>query len=450
MSLSKEIVHAVRQRQNRGLPEKIRGKVNLHIIDTIGISLAAYRGAPVALNAIMGISVGVSGGTGRVIGSERSLPPAYAAFANTALAHALDYDDINDLARIHPTPVTLAAALAAADAGPSRGTDLITAVGLGNELLCRLGYAIEPRGTGADSKWFLSQLFGYLGAAITAGLVLGLDDDELVNALGLAYMQSAGGKEPGVGTGSQARAIYPAFSSMGGVQAALLAHAGVTAPASCLDGKTGFFENYFGENLTKEQCNVLLDTETWAFAQTSIKLFPSCRYSHPFIQSALELRKQFRLDEIKEVVIGVNHTADMLCQPLEKRCHPTTIQDAKFSIPYMVAFSFVHGSVNLNNLMEESLKDPQTLAFTDRIKIEQTQEDTPGIPLGDLKVIGTSGTTRNMNRIKSETAVNGVKQKFIECVQFGNAGVPERLWEILSDDLDFNMLKKLPLLDSRG
>ena len=140
----------------------------------------------------------------------------------------------------------------------------------------------------------------------------------------------------------------------------------------------------------------------------------------------------------------------MLCQPLEKRCHPTTIQDAKFSIPYMVAFSFVHGSVNLNNLTEESLKDPQILAFTDRIKIEQTQEDTPGIPLGDLKVIGTSGTKRNMNRIKSETAVNGVKQKFIECVQFGNAGDPERLWEILSDDLDFNMLKKLPLLDSRG
>ena len=48
LSLSEEIVHAVRQRQNRGLPEKIRGKVNLHIIDTIGISLAAYRGAPVA------------------------------------------------------------------------------------------------------------------------------------------------------------------------------------------------------------------------------------------------------------------------------------------------------------------------------------------------------------------------------------------------------------------
>ncbi|WP_428911722.1 MmgE/PrpD family protein [Niallia sp. Krafla_26] len=449
MSLSNEIVRAVRQRQSQGLSEDIRSKVILHIMDTIGISLAAYKGAPVALRAIQGISFGVEGGMGRVIGSARCLPPAYASFANTALAHALDYDDINDLARIHPTPVTLAAALAAADAGPSRGTDLITAVGLGNELLCRLGHAIKPCGTGADSKWFLSQLFGYLGAAITAGLILGLNDDELIHALGLAYMQAAGGKESGVGTGSQARAIYPAFSSMGGVQAALLAHAGITAPASCLDGKTGFFRNYLGENLTEEHHSVLLNTETWAFSHTSIKLFPSCRYSHPFIQSALELRKQFRLDEIKEIVIGINHTANMLCQPLEQRCRPTTIQDAKFSIPYMVAFSFIHGRVNLNNLTEESLKDPLILAFTDRIKIEQTQEDAPGIPLGDLKVIGTRGTKRKIKRIDSETSVNEVKQKFIECMQFGNVGDPERQWELLSDHLDYDIINKLPILDTK-
>ena len=59
------------------------------------------------------------------------------------------------------------------------------------------GICDRTRGTGTDSKWFLSQLFGYLGAAITAGLVLGLDDNKLVHALGLAYMQAAGGKEPG-------------------------------------------------------------------------------------------------------------------------------------------------------------------------------------------------------------------------------------------------------------
>ncbi len=45
-----------------------------------------------------------------MIGSKLRYPPAYAAFANTALEHPFDYDDLNDLARIHPTPVILAAA----------------------------------------------------------------------------------------------------------------------------------------------------------------------------------------------------------------------------------------------------------------------------------------------------------------------------------------------------
>jgi 2-methylcitrate dehydratase PrpD len=446
LSLSHQIVQAIRQRQKRGLPEQIREKVILHVCDTIAISLASYKGAPIALKSIAGLSIGVKGGTGRVIGSEQQLPPAYAAFANTALAHALDYDDINDLARIHPTPVTLAAALAAGNAEDIRSIDLITAVGLGNELLCRLGYAIEPRGTGTDSKWFLSQLFGYLGAAITAGLVLGLDDNELVHALGLAYMQVAGGKEPGVGTGSQARSIYPAFSSMGGVQAAFLAREGVSAPASCLDGETGFFLNYLGKNLNEKQRSVLLNTETWAFSDTSIKLYPSCRYSHPFIKAALVLRNQIRLNDIHQIVIGVNKTANMLCQPLEDRCHPQTLQDAKFSIPFMVAFALIHGDVNLNYLTEQALIDADVLNLMTYIKIEQTQDDHFGIPLGDLKIITGQGTKGHIERILPETTFGEVRKKFIECCQYANVAQPEVLWETLRTNLDFDEIKRLPII----
>ncbi len=445
-SLSFDIINAIRQRQNRGLPEEVYKKVILHISDTIGISLAAHKGAPIALQSIAGISLGVEGGAGRVIGSGHRLPPAYAAFSNTALAHALDYDDINDLARIHPTPIILASALAAADIEESRATDLVTAVGLGNELICRLGHAIEPRGTGADSKWFLSQLFGYLGAAITAGLVLGLDDSELVNALGLAYMQLAGGKEPGVGVGSQARSIYPAFASMGGVQAAFLAREGVTAPASSLDGKTGLFRNYFGENLSDGQRKILLDTETWAFSDTSIKLFPSCRYSHPYIKSALLLRNEVKHTRIENLVIGVNETANMLCHPIEERCRPKTLQDAKFSIPFIVAFTFIHGSVNLNNLTDKALMDSQVLDLTKLVKIKYTQPDTIGLPHGDIEVKTAQGTKRHIERCLPIVTIEEVKKKFIECCLFANINEAEEIWKTISNNPDYDLLNKLPLL----
>lgn len=440
MPLSRELAGAIRARQIRGLPQEIQDKVKIHISDTIAISLAAHKGAPVAQQSISALGLGGASGNGRVIGSPLRLPPASAAFANTALAHAMDFDDINDLSRIHPTPITLAAALAAADLGDSPAVDFITAVGIGNEVLCRLGRAVEPKGTGPDANWFLSQLFGYFGAAITAGLVLGLDDEKLGHAIGLAYMQAAGGKEAGVGTGSQARAIYPAFASMGGVQAAFLAREGVTAPASSLDGPTGFFPVYFGNNLAVDQRRLLLDSESWIFSDTSIKLFPSCRYSHPFIQSALLLRKKIDLANIKKIIIGVNKTADMLCRPLADRCRPKTLQDAKFSIPFMVAFTFVHGQVNLNNLTEESLTETAVLQLADLICVESTQKDDPGLPPGDIRVFSATEEHRSIQILDPEVPLADAKSKFIQCIRFAGIAEPELLWEKLAQRDDYGLI----------
>lgn len=442
LTLSTEWIQAIRIRQKQGLPEKIAEKTKLHIKDTVAISLAAQKRAPTAHQSMLAMAMGASG-TGKVIGSPMRLPPGHAAFCNTALAHALDFEDINDLARIHPTPISLAAALAAADAGKPPAIDLVTAVALGNELLCRMGKAIEPKGVGADANWFLSQLFGYFGAAITAGLVLGLTDEELRHAIGLAYMQAAGGKEAGVGTGSQARSIYPAFASMGGVQAALLASQGVTAPSSSMDGPTGFFRIYFGQNLAESQQSILLDTETWAFADTSIKLFPSCRYSHPFIQAALLLRGKTEAQEISRIVIGANETAAMLCRPLAERCRPRTLQDAKFSIPFMVAFALVHGRVDLNNLTEKALDDSNVLQLASLIEIKPAQANFPGLPPGDVRIFTKSEELHSVYSLSPDTDPNAVKDKFVQCCSAAEITLPEALWGQLTKQLDYDLADAL-------
>ena len=282
-------------------------------------------------------------------------------------------------------------------------------------------------------------MFGYFGAAITAGLVLGLDDEKLGHAIGLAYMQAAGGKEAGVGTGSQARAIYPAFASMGGVQAAFLAREGVTAPASSLDGATGFFPVYFGKNLTGHQRHILLDSESWVFSDTSIKLFPSCRYSHPFIQSALLLRDKIDAAAIKKLIIGVNETADMLCRPLADRCQPNTLQDAKFSIPFMVAFTFVHGKVDLTNLTEESLTDSAVLQLAERIVVERTQQDHAGLPPGDIRVVSATEEHHSIQILDPQVSTADARNKFIQCLHFAGIDEPELLGNKLEQHTDYSL-----------
>ena len=79
-----------------------------------------------------------------ILGLARRVPAPQAAFANAALIHILDFDDIHDEARLHPTPVALSAALAAASLCDAGGKRVLEATVLGDELICRLGAMIGP------------------------------------------------------------------------------------------------------------------------------------------------------------------------------------------------------------------------------------------------------------------------------------------------------------------
>lgn len=220
----------------------IAGHVATHVADTVAIAVAAAESEPVQAAVRVGAR-GVSGGCASLAGPQ-PLPPAQAAFASAAAAHALDFDDIHDRARLHPTTVALAAALTAAELSGTDGRTLARAVAVGAELMCRLGAQLAPTGSNAAAHWFTTQLLGYPGAALAAGIALGLDEDGLAQAIGLSTMQAAGAKQVATGVGSTARGIYPAFAAAGGVSAALLAAEGMVGPQQALEGDDGLFAAY--------------------------------------------------------------------------------------------------------------------------------------------------------------------------------------------------------------
>jgi 2-methylcitrate dehydratase PrpD len=366
-----------------------------------------------------------------VLGSRQKLTPAYAAFANSALVHILDYDDIHDGARLHPTAVTLPAALAAAELTGGTESALADAVTLGNELMCRLGVMCSPKGEGPGSEWFLTQLFGYFGACFACASVLDLSEDEIVSALGLAYMQAAGGKEAGFGVGSTARAIYPAFASMGGVQAALLARAGVVGPESALDGAAGLFRIYLGAEPDAAQLQTLLDRQAWFFRDTEIKPWPSCRLSHPYVAAALAVRAQLGQTPMGSVTVAVNASAARLCRPLEERRRPRTLQDAKYSIPFMIAFTLVHGKVDLESLNTGVLGDTAVLALADRIEIVESLPDKPGHPPAEISVHTGAGSIMSPKLGDLALSAADVREKFFACLRYAGAADADRLWDRL-------------------
>ena len=412
----------------------VREQVRRHIVDAVAIGWAATACQPLSSQLVKAMGMGVSGGACSVFGSAQALPPTLAAFANAALIHTLDFDDIHDTARLHPTAVTLPAALAAAQWVSAPMDLVIDAVALGSELMCRLGVMYSPQGNGPGSDWFLTQLFGYFGAALSAGVVMGLDEDALVSALGFAYMQAAGGKEAGFGVGATGRSIYPAFAAMGGVNAVQLASAGLSGPASALDGAANLFRIYLERDPHSGQIEQLLYPDAWAFSATQIKPWPSCRLSHPYVATAMELRRVLGGEALASLNVAVNASAAKLCAPLPERRRPTTLQDAKYSIPYMTAFALLHGEVDLNNLQLETLGDARVHAIADQIEVSPTLPDNPGHPPAQLHAVTTSGREIWVTAPAFDLDPAGVRSKFECCLAYAGLGAQaDGAWAALQD-----------------
>lgn len=410
-------------------------KTRIHIADSIGIALAARKQSDIAGNILCAQRLIGGAGNSRVFGGG-SLSVASAAFMNSSLIHILDYDDIYDMGRLHPTVVTLPAALAAQSVNQASDEVLTQAVLLGNELICRLGKVFAPQGNGPGSDWFLTQLFGYIAATYAAATVLDLSEEQTVSAIGLAYMQTAGGKQAGFGIGSNARAIYPAFAAQAGIQSALLARSGMIGPSGALDGDAGLLRIYLGLESDDPRIEQLYDHNQWTLQEVEVKPWPACRLSHPYVSLASQCRDHFsgRVDDLK-FKITINASAAKLCRPLDQRRTPSTLQDAKYSIPFMTAFTLAHGEPTLNNLNEASLTDDVTLSLARRIDISEDLPDAPGHPPATLEAISTDGSGSILFKFDPQhlfTSEQGARKKFFDCLSACDLGsTHESVWEHL-------------------
>lgn len=432
-TLASELVRALFEARAKGLPPTLLHKAQLHIADALGIAVAA-RSTDIAKSISQALKHATAqSGPCQVFGGG-SATALTAAFLNSSLIHILDYDDIHDEGRLHPGTVILPAVLAAADLVKAKDSTIIEAMALGSELMCKLGVLCAPKGNGPGADWFLTQLFGYVGAAFAASFVLSLSEKQVVSAIGLAYMQAAGGKEAGFGTGSNARAIYPAFAAQGGVQAALLAQAGMVGPSSALDGDAGFFKIYLGAPLTAVKRRQLLNFSKWHCLNVEIKPWPSCRLSHPYVAVGLAARALCETIPDVKIRVSVNSSAGRLCSPLAHRLNPATLQDAKYSIPFMTAFALVHGEPSLTSLNDRVLKDHAVLAMAKRIEIDQSLVDKPGHPMTVLTLMKGSKKIQSFAFKASDLSMSEamIEKKFKDCLTYARAeNIYKKVWSAI-------------------
>lgn len=180
------------------------------------------------------------------------VPAPAAALVNGHMAHARDYDDIYHTARIHVGAVNVPTAFAMAEKmGVVDGRELMAAICMGVEIELRIGQAAL-----LWTQFHPTATFGYFGSCATAGRLMGLDEEQMINAFGIAYAQAAGNKQC-MHDGSLTKKLQPGLAARGGILAVHLAQKGYTGTRNNLEGKAGFFNLYHGgkydpEPLTKD------------------------------------------------------------------------------------------------------------------------------------------------------------------------------------------------------
>lgn len=159
------------------LPERAVAMTKMSLLDALGVTLAAG-----GLCAECGAFVEIARESGgkkesTILGFGDRVPAHMAAFANGAMAHALDFEDAHDLALVHPNAATVPAALAIAESiGNVNGKDFITAMAVGCDVVCRLGLALKENP--AEYGWYMPPILGSFGAAAATGKLLNLDEPE--------------------------------------------------------------------------------------------------------------------------------------------------------------------------------------------------------------------------------------------------------------------------------
>ena len=348
------------------VPEEVRSRARLHFLDALGCALAAV-GTAAGTHATR---VAVAQGTTQIatlIGDSDRVSPAAAALANGTRCHSLDFDDTHERGICHSSAVVAPVALALGQAQDSSGRAILDAYIVGGEVALRIAVATAD---GLYARGFHpTSVCGVFGAAAAGARLLALDAAAATNALGVAGSFASGLFEY-LSDGSATKPLHAGWAGQAGIQAAQLASAGATGPATVIEGRFGLVASHTDSQIDEREVTGALG-ERWEVSQLSLKPFPACHFAHASTWAVGELARENQLvpDDVAEVIVQVPaEGVPLVLDPLDDKHTPRTPYDAKFSLPYTVGHLLVHGRLDLASFSPDRIHDPHVLAVARRVR----------------------------------------------------------------------------------
>jgi 2-methylcitrate dehydratase PrpD len=339
------------------IPDPVKHEAKRALLNFFAVALAGCRTDPIEM-ALKSLAEFSGGKQVTIVGRRERIDALNAAFLNAAGANVFDYCDTHLPTVVHPTAPLAPALMALAELRPVSGRQLLLAFALGFEIECRVGGAVSP---GHYPKgWHITSTCGVFGAAAGAAKLLGLNDKQIVWALGTASTQSAGLCEC---LGWPAKSVSVGNAARNGLLAALLAEKGFEGPAEPIAGAQGFLAA-MGE---PPNWSALLDGlgESWEVANNSIKPYPCGFVIRPLLDCALDFRRAHPQAAIERVAFRGN---PLLLQRTD-RPNVATGREAQVSLQHAVAAALVRGQAGLAEFTDACVADPTVTDMRKRIEV---------------------------------------------------------------------------------
>jgi 2-methylcitrate dehydratase PrpD len=359
LGVLEEFVAALMDRAARGLGPQETRETRRTLLNVVGTSVGAIRAREA--DALVAVGQQLGGSELRVPGRSEMLDRYYVATLIGFAAHFDDFDDTHLATVIHPGAATLGAWYVQGNLEPVTPAQALTAFAMGVESQLRVGIAMTP--SHYDDGWHITGTCGVIGAAVSAGLLMGLDEVELAAAIAIAAEMTLGHRE---GFGTPIKPFHAGKAASNGLFAASLARAGMRTGGDCFAGEPSYFTA-----LSHEHDVAVLGAASIAdrlvLLDNTYKPFPCGIVAHPAIEAACDLHGRFGgdVDAIDEVLV--------LCNPLVPelmgRTEAATGLEARFCAIHGVAVGLLYGRGGLAEFSDETAVEPRVVQLRGKTKL---------------------------------------------------------------------------------
>lgn len=374
------------------IPAAVVQEAKRFLLDSVGCAMAAVQNEDMLsmhhyINALGGPEEAT------IIGSGHRTGAANAGLMNSLLIRALDYNDIYwEEDPSHPSDM-IGIALSSGEASQKSGKDVLIAILIAYELEMRWCHAARPGIR--EIGWHHASLTQFV-SPLVAGRLFGLTEDEMVAAVGISGSShfTLGGVVAGHLTHMKNTA--DPLAAQAGIQAAMMAKAGVKGPVEVLEGKEGLFEvlnqvSWHPQELIREL------GRDFMLPRCSYKAFPTEALTHQPISAAIQVCTENNLVAEDIAAVRVETTtrgADILSDP--SKYEPNTKETADHSLPYVIAAAIADGNVLPGSFEDQKLFDPRIRNLLPKIEVVADPEIDrlfPGVKRARVQITTIEGTT---------------------------------------------------------